>query len=248
MVPANAEEMITIQRYYAPIDDRPGPDVLFYPLKTGQELKWLNADNVVHRLDITLQNGTLVSNSGSIEPNSHYSYRFEQPGTYHFKSVDYPSIDGDVYVTDDIMTMTDSLGNSLDVQVSWTPAAPSAHKETWFKVIFINPETGRNQGNITQVFSVTDSKGNSAYPMQIFTPTGVQTGAYIFESKDEYTVKSSISYINFVPSEAEAKFSLVTTPEMSSVTAVMVISGIAISAIAALARIVRASKNGKLDS
>jgi hypothetical protein len=189
---------------------------------------------------LTLQNGTQVSDSGIIEPNSYFTYRFEQSGIYHFTSSDYPSIDGDVYITDDIITMTANLENGIDVQISWTPTTPSLHKVSHFKAVFIDSKTGRNQENITQVFSITDSKGNSAYPMRTFLPTGVQTGAHVFETEGEYTVKTSITYVNFIPSEADAEFALVTTPELS-VVAAMIISGVAISAIALLTRFSRLS-------
>lgn len=64
----------------------------------------------------------------------------------------------------------------------------------------------RRQGNITQIFSVIDSKGDSAYPLRTFLPTGVQTGAHIFEAEGEYAIKTSITHVNFVPSEADAEF------------------------------------------
>jgi hypothetical protein len=192
-------------------------DITFYPIEKGKELTWFNDDDISHRIIINLvtQNNSteLVADSEIIKPGDSFTYTFEEEGSYHFSSPNYPWIKGIVLVSDDILkaTKADSK-NDIDVQLSWTPSSPKVGQQTHFKIIFINKETEENQKHIDYKFSIRDSDGKKIDLQSPHSGWGVESASYTFEKEGEFKPMISIFNVNFIPVEVGlTEFELVTS-------------------------------------
>jgi hypothetical protein len=193
-------------------------DITFYPIGKGQELTWFNDDGISHRIIINLvtQNNSteLVADSEIINPDNSFTYTFEEEGTYHFSSPNYPWIKGIVFVSDDDIsttTQTDSK-NDIDVQLSWTPSSPKIGQETHFKIVFINKETEENQKHIDYRVSIQDSDGKKIDLQSPHSGWGVESASYTFEKEGEFKPMIYIFDVNFIPVEVGlTEFELVTS-------------------------------------
>jgi plastocyanin len=93
-----AEETITItlgsrdekrERFY---------DIPYYPIKPGKIIKWSNADNIPHEIEILSQNNVTSKNLKSILKIL-FPLNLEKNGTYTFQSPQYHGMKGIVDVT-----------------------------------------------------------------------------------------------------------------------------------------------------
>jgi hypothetical protein len=79
----HAEEIITIipgssdekrERFY---------DITYYPIKPGETIKWHNADNIPHQIEILTENN-VTKKHYKIDPNNRFSFKFERIGNIYF--------------------------------------------------------------------------------------------------------------------------------------------------------------------
>ena len=156
---AHAEEIITIvpgssgsirYRFF---------DVTEYPISTGEEIKWYNADNILHKIQIMSNdtNKTIVAESENIEPKEYFNYVFKEEGEYLFQSIKYPWMKGKIIVTDDIKTVRKSFENDIDLYISWTRSTIKSCEKAIFKIIFIDKKSSKNQEHIDYSFTIKDS-------------------------------------------------------------------------------------------
>jgi plastocyanin len=110
---AHAEEIITIVPGSSDSSRYRFFDVTEYPISTGEEIKWYNADNILHKIQIMSNdtNKTIVAESENIEPKEYFNYEFKEEGEYLFQSIKYPWMKGKIIVTDDIKTVRKSFEN-----------------------------------------------------------------------------------------------------------------------------------------
>ncbi|HEX2406375.1 MAG TPA: hypothetical protein VHJ38_04115, partial [Nitrososphaeraceae archaeon] len=119
----NAEEIITIVPGSSDSSRFRFFDITEYPISTGEEIKWYNADNILHNIKVISSDGkTIVTESENIKPKEYFNYEFKEEGQYLFQSSKYPWMKGKIIVTDDIKTIKKSLGNDIDLNISWTPS------------------------------------------------------------------------------------------------------------------------------
>jgi lipopolysaccharide export LptBFGC system permease protein LptF len=209
-----AEEVITILPSSNDKSRSRFLDITFYPIEKGRELTWFNDDYINHRIIVnsTQDNKTILADSAIIKPKDSFTYTFEEPGTYHFSSPTYAWIKGTVFVTDDIITETDTDSkNDIDVQLSWTPSAPTIGQEIHFKVIFIDKKTNKNQEHIDYTFTLVDPKGNKIALQAPHSGWGVEPASYKFGKEGEYKARIAIFNVLFVPVEVgTTEFDIIT--------------------------------------
>jgi hypothetical protein len=202
-----AEEIITI---LPGAQDHNRPrflDITFYPIERGKELTWFNDDDTSHRIIINAiteenNNTKLIADSGIIKPEDSYTYTFEEEGTYQFTSPTHPWIKGVVFVSEDILTLTQTdSGNDIDIQLSWTPSSPKVGQQSHFKIIFINKETEENQKHIDYRFSIQDLTGKIIDLQSPHSGWGVESASYTFEKEGKFKPRISIFNVNFIPVE-----------------------------------------------
>jgi plastocyanin len=63
-------------------------DITYYPIKPGKIIKWSNADNIPHEIEILSQNN-VTSKNYKINPKDTLSFKFEKNGKYTFQSHQY---------------------------------------------------------------------------------------------------------------------------------------------------------------
>ena len=81
---AHAEEIITIVPGSSDSSRYRFFDITEYPISTGEEIKWYNADNILHKIQIMSNdtNKTIVAESENIEPKEYFNYEFKEEGEY----------------------------------------------------------------------------------------------------------------------------------------------------------------------
>src|SRR5688500_12263819 len=93
-------------------------DITEYPISTGEEIKWYNADNIIHNIIVTSTNGEIIiAQSANIKPRESFSYIFDKEGEYIFQSSKYNWMKGKIIVTDDIKTIKESMENDIDLYI-----------------------------------------------------------------------------------------------------------------------------------
>ncbi len=157
---ANAEEIITIVPGSSDSSRYRFFDITEYPISTGEEIKWYNADNILHKIQIMSNdiNKTIVAESENIKPKEYFNYEFKEEGEYLFQSIKYPWMKGKIIVTDDIKTIKKSFENDIDLYISWTPSTIKFGEKAIFKIIFIDKKSSKNQEHIDYSFTIKDSK------------------------------------------------------------------------------------------
>ena len=187
-------------------------DTTFYPIKTGSQLRWVNDDNIYHKLIIRMDNGTQIADSGIIKSGSSFSYKFDKPGLYRFSSPTYPWMHGNVFVTDDISSVTVThLKNNIDVQLTWSPSKPKVGTITHFVITFINTKSHKNQEHIDYGFAINDPNGRTLYSTGFsrHSGSGVEPVSYTFRNPGNFISTVTIYGILFQPvNPDQANFTL----------------------------------------
>ena len=93
-----AEEIITITPGSSDEKRERFQDITYYPIKPGKIIKWSNADNIPHEIEILSQNN-VTSKNYKINPKDTFSFKFEKNGKYTFQSPQYHWMKGIVDVT-----------------------------------------------------------------------------------------------------------------------------------------------------
>lgn len=178
-------------------------DMPFYFIQKGQQIRWYNADDIDHRLVITNSSKKgLLSDSGIIEANGSFSFRFNNIGVYHFLSPIYPWMRGNISVTNDMSSETIfNPKNNVGIQLSLTPSMPKAGDITHFGIIFVNKKTGKNQQHIDYVFSITNPENKILYQQTLHSSWGVESASYKFQTTGVFIPKVTIDAILFQPVE-----------------------------------------------
>ena len=178
-------------------------DITEYPLNTGEELKWYNADNIVHNIIVTSNDGDIiVAQSGNIKPKGSFSYKFDKPGEYLFKSANYNWMEGKVIVTDNLKTVKKDMNNDIEALVSWAaPSSNQVNQKTIFKIIFMDKKSEKNQEHIDFSFTISNSNSNKILYKNSVTHSawGVESASIILDSNDIYLAKLRIEGILFQP-------------------------------------------------
>jgi plastocyanin len=119
-------------------------DITEYLISTGEEIKWYNADDVMHNIVVTTSDGkTIVTQSKDIKPKGSFSFTFDDEGEYLFKSSKYDWMKGKIIVTSDIKTIQKSMTDDIDLYLSWTPSTINVGEKAYFKIIFVDNKSER---------------------------------------------------------------------------------------------------------
>jgi plastocyanin len=194
-------------------------DITEYPISTGKEIKWYNADNIIHNIVITSSSSKgkdIIAQSENIRPNEFFSYKFDKEGEYLFQSSKYNWMKGKIIVTDDIKTIKKSIGNDIDVYISWTPLSIKLGEKSLFKIIFVDKKSDENQEHIDYSFTIQNSSLSSdkvLYKNAItHSAWGVEPASHIFDSEGTFIGNLGINGILFQPIDPEyTKFEIQVT-------------------------------------
>ena len=83
---AHAEEIITIVPGASDSSRYRFFDITEYPISSPEkEIKWYNADNILHNIKIMSKDGkTIVAELENIKPKEYFNYEFKEEGEYLF--------------------------------------------------------------------------------------------------------------------------------------------------------------------
>lgn len=212
---AYAEDVITIIPCSSDHNNPKFFDLTSDYVRKGQQVRWSNADDINHRIIISTADGKqVISDSGLIKPNSSFSFQFNNPGKFNFSSPIYPWMKGNVSVTDDLSSeIRTNPKNNIDVQLSWSPAAPKVGQLTHFRIVFLHNNTSINQPHVDYVFSLVNSTNKTVYQQQyLHSSWGVESASYKFNTTGLFTSKVTITAVLFQPVEpTESDFKIVVT-------------------------------------
>lgn len=205
-------------------------------IEKGQSIVFVNPDREQHRLLVKPVGEDLPQqgfDTGEMKPNQFVSHTFSENGRYTIECTIYPHMKGEILVTEDIATFTQTIPEqNLDVQLSRSPATPQVGEETYFKVLFINKDTGRNHQHIDYVLQFEDSQGEYFDGQGGHTVDGAEYGSYTFDKEEIFTPKVEVSGIDFIPiTPVTVQFDTIVTPEFPPV-AIGAIMATVIGAIA----------------
>ncbi|MDW3626820.1 MAG: hypothetical protein QOK72_09270 [Nitrososphaeraceae archaeon] len=190
-------------------------DITEYPISTGEEIKWYNADNILHNIKVISSDGkTIVTESENIKPNEYFNYEFKDEGQYLFQSSTYPWMKGKIIVTDDIKTVKESFENDIDLYVSWTPSTIKSGEKAIFKIIFIDKKSTKNQEHIDYSFTIKDSAVDKVLYKNSLTHSawGIEPASYTFDLTGNLVIEVGIQGILFQPITPEyIEFEIETT-------------------------------------
>lgn len=191
-------------------------DITEYPISLGKEIKWYNADNIVHNIVITSSLGSGSSNgndtiaqSENIKPNEFFSYQFNKEGEYLFQSPKYDWMKGKIIVTNDIKTIKKSMKeNDIDVYISWIPSTIKLGEKSLFKIIFLDKKSEKNQEHIDYSFTIqnpSSSSSNKVLYKNAITHSawGVEPASHVFDTGGTFIGKLGIEGILFQPIDPE---------------------------------------------
>ena len=200
---AHAEEIITIVPGSSDSSRYRFFDITEYPISTGEEIKWYNADNIIHNIQILSNdtNKTIVAESENIEPKEYFNYEFKEEGEYLFQSIKYPWMKGKIIVRDDIKTIKERLKNNIDLYISWTPSIIKLHEKTLFKIIFIDKKSSKNQEHIDYSFTIKDLDDDKVLYKNSLTHSawGVEAASHKFHSTGNFMGEVGIQGVLFQP-------------------------------------------------
>jgi plastocyanin len=200
---AHAEEIITIVPGSSDSSRYRFFDITEYPISTGEEIKWYNADNILHKIQIMSNdtNKTIVAESENIEPKEYFNYEFKEEGEYLFQSIKYPWMKGKIIVTDDIKTIKERLKNNIDLNISWTPSIIKSGEKTLFKIIFIDKKSSKNQEHIDYSFTIKDLDDEKVLYKNSLTHSawGVEPASHKFNSIGNFMGEVGIQGVLFQP-------------------------------------------------
>ena len=200
---AHAEEIITIVPGSSDSSRYRFFDITEYPISTGEEIKWYNADNILHKIQIMSNdtNKIIVAESENIEPKEYFNYEFKEEGEYLFQSIKYPWMKGKIIVTDDIKTIKERLKNNIDLNISWTPSIIKSGEKTLFKIIFIDKKSSKNQEHIDYSFTIKDLDDEKVLYKNSLTHSawGVEPATHKFNSTGNFIGEVGIQGVLFQP-------------------------------------------------
>jgi len=135
---------------------------------------------------------------------------------------------GNIIVTDDIGTFSKTIEDqNIDVQLSRSPANPQVNQETYFKVSFIDRNTGRNHLHIDYDVKFQNSRGELLNITGGHTVDGAEYWNYTFNEQDAFTPIVEVTGVNFLPVGKETvEFDTVVTPEFSAVAIAVIMASI----------------------
>ena len=230
---ANAEDVIFI----VPGASDPSSTIRFDPelqiIQKGQSIVFVNADGIDHQLLVSSSDGQLEFDTGVLTQNKFVSHTFTEDGQYSIQDKDYSHMRGKILVTDDIATFSRTMDDlNLEVQLARTPAYPQTHQEVYYKITFIDKETGRNRSHIDFTLTFNNSSGGYYDGVGGHTVDGQEFARFTF-GEDTFTQTVTVSGIDFVPISPErAEFDTVVTPEfMPAVLAIIVMVAISMTII-----------------
>ena len=203
---AHAEEIITIVPGSSDSSRYRFFDITEYPINIGEQLKWYNADNIIHTIQIISKDGkTIVAESENIKPKEYFNYEFKEEGEYLFQCSKYPWMKGKIIVTDDIKTIKESLGNDIDLYLSWTPSTIKSGEKTLFKITFMDKKSSKNQEHIDYSFIIKDSTGDEVLYKNSLTHSawGIEPASYKFDLTGNFVGEIGIQGILFQPINPE---------------------------------------------
>jgi plastocyanin len=192
-------------------------DITEYPISLGKEIKWYNADNIVHKIVITSsslgnssnENDT-IAQSENIKPNEFFSYQFDKEGEYLFESPKYDWMKGKIIVTDDIKTIKKNMKeNDIDVYISWIPSTIKLGEKSIFKIIFLDKKSEKNQEHIDYSFTIQNPSSSSSSNKVLYknaithSAWGVEPASHVFDSGGTFIGKLGIEGILFQPIDPE---------------------------------------------
>jgi plastocyanin len=198
-------------------------------IEKGQAIVFVNPDVVSHHLVIESNaDNKQVFDTGELKPNEFVSHNFTEIGNYTIESTAYPHMKGSIIVTDDIATFSKTIEDqNIDVQLSRSPANPQVNQTTYFKLIFIDRNTGRNHPHIDYDVKFQNSDGKLFNITAGHTVDGAEYWNHTFSEKDAYTPIVEVTGVNFLPIGKETvKFDTVVTPEFSAMAIAIMMSSI----------------------
>jgi plastocyanin len=173
-------------------------------IQRGQAIVFVNPDAEPHHLIIKSNaDGQQVFDTGELASNGFISHNFSSYGNYTIECTIYPHMKGSIVVTDEIATSSRPLGEqNIDVQLSRSPANPQVNQETYFKVTFIDRNTGRNHPHIDYGVKFQDS-GGQVYNITeaAHTVDGAEYWNFTSNKQDAFTPIVEVLGVNFVPIE-----------------------------------------------
>ena len=115
---------------------------------------------------------------------------------------------GTVFVTDDMVSKTVvDTKNNVAIQLSWTPAKSTVGSNLYFKINFIDMNTGKNMQHIDYEFYLLGPKGSEVFKQSMHSGWGVESASYMIPVNLKYSALISIKDILFQPVESDdAKF------------------------------------------
>jgi plastocyanin len=172
-------------------------------IEKGQAIVFVNPDAELHHLVVKSNaDGRQVFDTGELERNEFVSHNFSDYGNYTIECTIYPHMRGNIIVTDDIATFSKPLEEqNIDVQLSRSPANPQVNQETYFKVTFIDRNTGRNHPHIDYSVKFQDSRGELFNITEAHTVDGAEYWNFTFNKQDVFTPIVEVWGVNFVPIE-----------------------------------------------
>jgi plastocyanin len=180
-------------------------DITEYPISTEEEIKWYNADDVIHNIVIFSNNGKdILTKSENIKPKGFFSYTFENKGEYLFQSSNYDWMKGKIIVTDDIETIKKSMEKDIDIYLSWTPSSINIGEKVFFKIIFVDNKSEKNQEHLDYSFTIENptTSDNTLYKNAItHSAWGVEPASHTFNSNGVFIGKVGIEGLLFQPIE-----------------------------------------------
>jgi hypothetical protein len=181
-------------------------DITEYPISTREQIKWYNADNIIHTIQIMSKDGkTIVAESENIKPKEYFNYEFKKEGEYLFQCSKYPWMKGKIIVTDGIKTIKESLGNDIDLYLSWTPSTIKSGEKALFKIIFIDKKSSKNQEHIDYSFIIKNSTDDKVLYKNSLTHSawGIEPASYKFDLTGNFVGEVGIQGILFQPINPE---------------------------------------------
>jgi hypothetical protein len=176
-------------------------DITEYPISTGEEIKWYNADDVMHNIVITTNDGkTIVTQSKDIKSNNVFSFTFDDEGEYLFQSSKYDWMKGKIIVTTDIKTIKKSMDNDIDLYLSWMPSSINIGEKVFFKIIFVDKKSEKNQEHLDYSFTIENPTSDRVLYKNVgHSAWGVESASYVFDSSGTFIGKLRIEGILFQP-------------------------------------------------
>jgi plastocyanin len=185
-------------------------------IEKGQAIVFVNPDIEPHHLVVKSNaDGQQIFDTGELKSNEFVSYNFSDFGNYTIESITYPHMKGSIIVTDDIATFSKSLeGQNIDVLFSTSPVNSQINQETYFKVTFIDRNTGRNHPHIDYGVKFQNSAGELLNVTEGHTVDGAEYWNLTFHEHNVFTPIVEVLGVNFLPIQKETvEFDTVVTPE-----------------------------------